>query len=332
MLKILFKFLAVVLILLGAYVVYNSQRTFEVKFKNIDGLPVGASVTSLGVKIGEVVRTRPVHDGIIVSVRVTNKHLKKIEPGSELTITSFRPNQGRVIELIPPSKELRDKRGFLVQEPITTESWLYASLEIFDNVKSFSRAVIKYVTPENFQKARKSFQLASESLTETALNLARHEKKLTDIGDMLNLGATETNELLLNLQKPIGALNKIISDKNFRTSFKDELNELSSNLFKISSTISGKDFLTDLTSYKIMILDYLNNINASLTTIDTRVKNNQLKQKIKTFNQHLTNLNYLYGMISKEDVQEIRTAAKKAQEVTMKAKELTDELVTEQNK
>ena len=78
----LFLYLTFIFVIgVSTYTYYNSQRTFEAKFKNIDGLPKGAKVTFLGVKIGEVIRTRPDHDGVIVTVRITNKKVPNPKAG-----------------------------------------------------------------------------------------------------------------------------------------------------------------------------------------------------------------------------------------------------------
>ena len=311
----------------GAYVYYNSQRTFEAKFRHIDGLPTGAGVTILGVRVGEVIRTRPAHDGVIVTVRITNKKVPNPEPGSELTITSFRPNRGRVLEIIPPRKEINDMTAWIVQEPITNESWLHASLDLVEGLKTISQTVIKYVTPENFEKARRGFSQASEVLNHIAINAARHEKELAGISERFSNKSDEANRLLITLQKPIASLNKIITDKNLTSSFKNNLGEFTQNLNSISEKLSDPDFVQNSKNIKEEILTNLNEINTSLTAVDKDVTDPVFKGKIKDFNNNLVKLNVFYESLNQKDIaKNTKEIIQKAKEVTTRGSEITDML------
>lgn len=323
MIRLVSSLLLIVFLIVFVFAYNNSQRTFEAKFKNIDGLPKKASVTALGVKIGEVVRTKPVHDGIIVTVRITNKSFPCPEPGSQLTITSFRPNQGRILEIIPPQTDVEETKAWIVQEPITTESWLHASLELLDGLKSFSEIALKYVTQENFELARGAFSEASSSLNQVASRLKEHEGNLALVKEKFSSRADEANTLLIRVQKPINSLNKIINDKQLTTNFKSELDKFSGDLMSISENINSETFNTSLNSFKTMILDHLNNINGSLIVLDQMVKDPALKQKFMDFNEHLSSLNTLYDELSKQDISKLKVAAQKARNVTTSLAEKT---------
>ena len=325
MFKLLTKLLVLSFILVSILLYYNSQRTFQAKFKNIDGLPIGAQVTALGVKVGEVIRTKAIHDGIVVTIRITNKRFESPAPGSQLAITAFRPNQGRVLEIVPPKDTLNETESWIVQEPITTESWLHASIELLEGLKSFSNVIIKNVTPENFTIVRQSFSNASESLNQIANKLAEYESNLVNVKEKLSVKANEANALLLRLQEPIKSLNKIINDKDLISSL-DDLNGFSKNLAGISKDISSEDFLNNLTSNKTMILTRLNEINASLIKVDQELTNSDLKQKIKNFNNHITNLNTFNEMIQVEDIRKVKQIVKEARDITTKASEETSML------
>ena len=323
MFRALLTFAFITFIAIGVYTYYTSEKTFQAKFKNIDGLPKGAQVTALGVRVGEVIRTRPTDDGIIVTVKIKNKSYKP-EPGSQLTITSFRPNQGRILEIIPPKSKPSETTAWIVQEPITTESWLHASLELLNNLKSFSQTLIIYVTPENFEKARVSFSRASESLSKTATKIQGYNENLVELKNRLTTKRSETNALLMHLQRPISSLNKIITDKNLTNSFKGELDGFSVSLNTISENLTKPEFLTDLNEFKTNILDHLNQINTSLTENNKNIKDPAFSQKLKSFNKHLTNLNQFYDNLNKQDIKKIaKDSVRKAKEATTNASKVT---------
>ena len=324
-----FFLLLVIAFLVGTsiYVHENSERTFQAKFKNIDGLPQGAKVTALGVKVGEVIKTKPSHDGIIVTVRITHKSFPIPEAGSQLTITSFRPNQGRVLEIVSPSSKLSETKAWIIQEPITTDSWLHASLDLLDGLKNFSQTIIKYVTPANFEKVRSAFIEASESLNQTANNLRKYEESLANAKEKFSSSTHEANLLLLELTRPISSLNKIITDKDITTSLKTELPDLTKNLTLISQNISKPEFTQNITNFKTKVLDSLNQINASLVSYDQMITNPELKKKIKNFNGHVSNLNTFYDNLNKQDLRKLKVAASKAREITSELEETTRELI-----
>lgn len=325
MFKFVFNLTLILVIIFCVFVYRNSQRTFEAKFKNIDGLPVGAQVTALGVPVGKVIKTRPYKDGIIVTIRITNKRIQNPVPGSQLTITSFRPGRGRVLEIIPPQEDLSDDKSFIVQEPITTDSWLNAALDLLDGLKYFSNAVIKQVTPENFQRTRLAFSRASESLNQIADKLAQYESTLSSVKDKFATRASEANALLMRLQEPVASLNKIVDDKNLPESLKHDLEQFSQNLSDITANITKEDFVQNAIAYKTMILNVLNDINSSLVEADEQIKDPVLKEKIRSFNEHLVNLNARNEMISVEDINNLRKVVKNAKELTVKASQVTKE-------
>ena len=309
--------LGIFILVLGVYIYFNPEKTFEAKFKNIDGLPTGAPVTALGVRIGEVIKTKSTGDGILVTVRITDKSVPKPPPGSQLVITSFRPNQGRVLEIISPSENSGENKAYIIQEPITSESWMHASLELLDRLKEFSGQIVKYATPENFEKVRISFSRASESLNETANNLLEHESDLISMKQKLTKKTTEANAVLIQLRKPIADLNKVINDKDITTFFKGDFKELSGSLTKISDNISNPKVVSDLKSFKTDILNHLNEVNASLISGSEGLANSELSKNLMDFNAHVEKLNVFYDELNKKNIGKVVTdTAKKAKEVT----------------
>ena len=312
------------ILVVGSYIYFNPEKTFEAKFKNIDGLPSGAPVTALGVKIGEVIRTKSTADGVLVTIRITNKSVPQPPAGSQLAITSFRPNQGRVLEIIPPDENLDKNKAYIIQEPITNESWLYASLDLLDRLKNFSGLVVKYVTPENFEKARMAFSRASESLNETENNLFEHEADLISMKQKLTKRTTEANALLLKAQKSIATLNKVINDKNITASFKGDFKEISGNLTEISKNVSNPKVSDNLQSFKTNILNHLNEVNASLISASDSLKDPESVKSLMDFNTHIERLNAFYDELNKKDLKKIsKDSAKKAREFTVMLAEKT---------
>ncbi len=320
-----------------SYVIYtNSEKTFEAQFKNIDGLPNGAKVTALGVTIGKVIRTKPIEDGVIVTVKITNKSFSYPEPGSQLTITSFRPNQGRVLEVIPPDKKLAESKAWIVREPITTESWLSASLELVDNLKDSSEKIIKVLNPENVEKTKNAFIEASGTLRQLANHLNEREKYLKLLQERFAQGGDEAAALLLRLHKPIDSLSQIVSNDELIMSFGGKASDFVQNLNEISKNLNKPEFVTDISFFKTKILDHLNTVNSSLIIESQDLNDSELKQNIKIFSSHVDNLNTFYEKLSKKNIgKSVVDSAKKARMVTTELEQKTEDywklLNTKQN-
>ena len=324
MIRLAIFLLGIFILSVGIYIYFNPEETFEAKFKNIDGLPTGAPVTALGVKIGEVLRTKSAGDGVIVTVKITNKSVPKPPSGSQLAITSFRPGQGRILEIIPADQGLTENKDLLVHEPITNETWLHASLDLLDGLKGASEQIIKYVTPENFEKARIAFSRASESLNETANNLLGHESDLINMKRKLDKKTSEANALLIHLRKPITSLNKVINDKNITASFKGNLGEISNDLTKISANISNPKTISDVKSFKTDVLNYLNEVNSSLISADKSISDSELSKDLMDFNSNVEELNAFYDELNKKDIAKtVKESVKKTREITTMLAEKT---------
>ncbi len=329
--------LLLIFIASASYVIYkNSEKTFEAQFKNIDGLPNGAKVTALGVTIGKVIRTKPIEDGVVVTVKITNKSFSYPEPGSQLTITSFRPNQGRVLEVIPPDKKLAESKAWIVREPITTESWLHASLELGNNLKDSSEKIIKELNPENIEKAKTAFIEASRTLRQLANHLHENEEHLNMLQERFSQGGGEAAALLLRLHKPIDSLSQIVSNDELIMSFGVKAGDFVQNLDEISNNINKPEFVTNIGLFKTKILDHLNTVNSSLIVESRDLNNSELKQKIKIFSSHVDNLNTFYENLSKKDIRKsVIDSAKKARTVTTELEQKTEDywklLNTKQN-
>lgn len=324
MLKFLFTFILVFIAACSIYINYNAENTFQAKFKNIDGLPKGAPVTALGVQIGKVLKTKPQPDGVLVTVKITNKSFTMPPPGSQITITSLRPGQGRVLEIIPPDKLLSDNKSWVFQEPVTTTSWLNAGLEICNGIESFSSFILDKTTPENINKTRTTLKGASEILKNAVSQFTIYEENLSKVRDRLANNSEETSLLLIKLNKPINSLNNIVKDKEVISSLKNKLSSFTEDVKEISGNINNPNVVSDVISFKQNILDHLNQVNQSLTEVKQSTSDPLLKQKIINFNSQITELNEFYEQLNKKDIGKItKTALKKAKKLTTEAAELT---------
>jgi len=321
MLRNLFALIVFMGLGLTTYVIYSSQRTFQATFKNVDGLPKGAPVTALGVRVGEVIRTKPFKNGILVTIRITKKSFKTPEPGSQLTITSFRPGQGRVIEVIPPKEKIDERNAWVIQEPITNQSWLYASLDILDGIERFSRDVIVHVTPENFTKTRSALKIASTSLNQTASHLSNYQESLLILKDNLSEKADEGSRVVNKANITLSMLSKSLNIDS--TGVKNSFSEFTDDLSNVSVSVGNSTLPGKLKFFKSSIQDYLTDVNSSLIQDGKNIDNPLYKEKYFEFKSGIQKLNTL---IAKHDVSKVlsfKEKVHKASEATARTSELT---------
>lgn len=325
MIKKILSLCFISVIAITVYVFYNSQKTFEAVFKNVDGLPKGAPVTALGVKIGEVIRAKPIKNGIKVTVRITKKSFPRPEAGSQLTITSFRPGQGRVLEIIPSDEKLAETKAWIIQEPITAESWLHASLDILDGLENFSKLAIKQVTPENFDKARNVLKNTSDTLNNTADHLSKYEETLVSLEKNISSRSSEGGKLLKKLQ---GSIEHTVGDLKIDKSEKDIKSNFSNFSEKLSSV--GDDFkspnlVKNLKSYKSNFQEYLTDVNESLINESKKIADPEFKSNYHDFNKTVSDVNLSLSEIKldEEKRNKIKMATSKLREITTKAAKAT---------
>lgn len=327
MMNFITRLLIVFALVVTGYAYKTSQRTFQAKFKHIDGLPKGAPVTTLGVRIGEVVSTKPASDGVLVKIRITNRDVPIPPPGSRLSITSFIPGRGRHLEIILPPDEEDTSKAWLVNEPVNTETWLQASIEILDGLKAYSNATIQYVTPENLGKVRKGFQEASGTFRSVADGLEGYERNLADLQERLELKTDQAKALVNILQSSVVSLNEVIEDEEFTNSISENTSSFASDIKKVSKAIKDPKLVGDIGELKTEVVDSLNNINNYIARADTSVNNPGLKKKMKDFNNHIESLNEFYEEVNKSNIEEVaKKTAKDARNIITELSETTQEI------
>lgn len=312
-------------LVISIYIFYNSQKTFEAVFKNVDGLPKGAPVTALGVKIGEVVRAKPIKDGIKVTVRITRKSFPRPEAGSQLTITSFRPGQGRVLEIIPPEKKLVENKAWIVQEPITAESWLYASIDILNGLEKFSQSAIKTVTPENFDKARGLLSGASKNLNNTANHLAKYEENLVSLEKNVSSRSAEGEALLKRIQRSLGGITRNLKSIDNEANVKERFSAFSEKLVSVGEHMKDEKLSDDLKECKNTVQEYLVDVNESLIDESKKIADSEFKNNHHDFNRALVKGNAALDKVNldEEKRNRIKTAAAQLKEITTEAAKAT---------
>ncbi len=305
------------------YIFKNSEKTFEAVFKHVDGLPKGAPVTALGVKVGEVVRSKPIKNGILVKIRITRKDFSLPHPGSQLSITSFRPGQGRVIEVIPPKNREEETRAWIINEPITAETWLYASIEILDGLKSASQSILKHVTPENFDKARIVLKNTSETLDVTKDHLTVYQDRLVSLENNLSKKAEEGNLLFQDLKSKTNSLKRNLDIKTASGEVNNDFSTFSNKVQLISENILKTDFLSKFNDFKINVINSLDEVNDSLVEDGQKVTNKEFKDKFKSINQRLVSANSHLEKIDKSKIQGLKVNASKTRETLTKIESST---------
>ena len=283
------------------YVFFDSKNTFTAKFANIDGLPLGAPVTALGVKIGKVVSTRAVSDGVLVKVKVTNKSVPKPPSGSKLSITSFAPAKGRTLEVVLPDA-VEESEAWIIQDPISTQTWLLAAIEILDNIKSVSLKTIEVVTPQNVHKVRSVIGDISDTLKDTGSNLRFHENRLSDLHRRFDNNADKTKELLTLFQGSINSLEKIFDNKEFTSKFKSEVEELEEDLAVVAKTVNNPEFKITTKKYRDNMIQSLDKIQLRIQAFRDRINDKELLEEFDKFNEYIVKLNSLCAELNKRDI------------------------------
>lgn len=325
MIKKIFSLCFISVIIITTYVFYNSQKTFEAVFKNVDGLPKGAPVTALGVKIGEVVRAKPIKNGIKVTVRITKKSFPRPDAGSQLSITSFRPGQGRVLEIKPSDEKLAETKAWIIQEPITAESWLHASIDILDGLENFSQSAIKCVTPENFNKARRVLRGTSDALSNTAGHLTQYEETLVSLEKNISSRSSEGSQLLKKLQSSISHIALSLKIDENKKGVKIGFSDFAESLSTVGHDIKNPNLTKKIKDYKTNLQGYLTDVNESLINESEKITDEEFKGNYRDFNKTVSNANLALSRVElgKEKRDSIKAGASKLKEITVKAAEVT---------
>lgn len=185
---------------------FNNFPKYTVRFKDIDGLCIGAPVRLAGVHVGHVVRQELEDNKVLITFKVVNKKAK-IPKGSTAGIESTGLAGSKSLEIKPPESE--NPGGAILQPvgPLRIDSIKEIISILSEATLDFSESVFSFLdknaqdagsnlkkTTEYIQKKTRELELSGERIENAGKNAIRKTKKVKEM-------VKETSDNIENIKK-----------------------------------------------------------------------------------------------------------------------------------
>jgi len=237
----------------------SSRKTFNVTFKDVDGLIVGSPVRLMGIQVGHVTKVEPLNDNVNITFVITTKNVN-VSKGSVINV-QFTGLAGSKSLEIQPSHEI-GKEFFSILEPVRIDSVLNSQLDITKSILECSKLSLNFLGHGGVEEFRKNIKQSEIVTKNVNTSLANADKLLKSSND------------------------EIISNSHYIQKF---LNEETCDIDYISNEVLG--FPLTNKQKVILLLNNVQNINKPLENGEFDNYSDRFVNNLKTVNQNIRGLN-----------------------------------------
>jgi len=164
----------------------SSRKTYNVTFKDVDGLIVGSPVRVMGIQVGHVIKVKPVNDNVNVIFVITNNNVN-ISKNSVINVQFTGIAGSKSLEIQPSISHKSGEELFKVTEPIRIDSVMNSQLDITKSILECSKLSLNFLghqTEKEFRKTIKESEIVTRNIN-YSLNNA-YSKLKTSNNEMIS--------------------------------------------------------------------------------------------------------------------------------------------------
>jgi phospholipid/cholesterol/gamma-HCH transport system substrate-binding protein len=253
----------------------NDRKTYNVTFKDVDGLIVGSPVRMMGIQVGHVIKVRPIFNNVDVTF-VINQDNVHIPEKSSVNIQFTGLAGSKSLEILPESNESLADNPLQVMEPIRISSVIDVQQDITQSVLDCSNIALNMLGNGGVDEFKKNIKF-STTLTQNIYNT------LSSASNTMKL----TND---NVEKSASDIKEYLSAES-------ELVESISNQTLLSTT-NTKQIVMNFLNNVYDTSRYLESDNSSfhLRRITNNIANTSKKIETAKTGIYKFNLNSIYGL------------------------------------
>ncbi|MDD3014089.1 MAG: MlaD family protein [Candidatus Gastranaerophilales bacterium] len=288
----------------------SSRKTFNVTFKDIDGLIIGSPVRLMGIQVGHVTKVEPIDDNVNITFVVTNSNV--IVPENSSVNVQFTGLAGsKSIEIQPSVPNISGNNSFKVTEPIRIASIIDVQSDITKSILDCSNIALSFLGHGGVEEFRKTIK--QSTLITTDIN--------NSMGNAYKIVKTSNNEIISDSQYIQKFLNKETQDLDY----------INNEVFKFPSTTKHKvvSILNDMqniskplengkfNNYADRFVSRLKNVNQNISLLNQDIKKNRTNNPDLIDNIYNSFNGFIYGCqkssiliensFKRENIHKIRT-------------------------
>lgn len=217
----------------------SSHKRYQIVFKDVDNLIVGAPVRVMGIQVGHITEVKPADDQVYVTFVITDDNVI-IPVGSNATIQFTGIAGSKSLEVEPPILPVKSGAYFKITEPVRINSLMGLQTDISKTILDTCNNVLNFFGTSSVDEIKAGIKLSTHS-----------SKDSVKVFEDAATAARSTNKLL-------------ISGTNFTKKFLNEQNNTMDVFYKSMGPSYDKDTKQACTSLKLLTGDITKSFESNI--------------------------------------------------------------------
>lgn len=270
----------------------DSRENYQVIFKDVDNLMVGAPVRIMGIDVGYATEIKPVEDRVYVTFVITNEEVS-IPSGATVNIQFTGLAGAKSIEIIPPKYMRPGPHILRIEEPIRVNSLVDINNQISQSILDSSENALKVFGKGGVDVLKENIKKASKSTNDLTFTLKNGQNFIKETNDNIFTGSDYVRTTLENQSKTLDDIYTSYFDRQFSEETKNKIKLLSYNV-QFTSQVLDND---NLKRFKSATTRNLKKANKNINKLNHKVQNtgnmtiNVIKNNHKPANVFLFKIN-----------------------------------------
>jgi|GEM_PF-1499998 len=297
----------------------TNRKSYNVFFKDVDGLIVGSPVRLMGIQVGHITRIDILDDKVNVTFVVTDSNVN-IPAGSTINVQFTGLAGSKSLEIQPHQTYRHGQSFFEVQEPIRIHSIINVQSDIARSVLDCSKLALSFLGNGGVEEIK-------ENIEESKLITKKIDYTLIDTSRSLRVSKAKMAANSKDIQQYLNKGTSCVDDFNneefkYPSTTKQSLVSILDNINNTDKMLENEEF----SKYKDKTLHNLKNINHKINKFHKNIEYMQspkpdyldnLYNFMNTFIDGCFNAsNFLQNTFEKKNIHEIHAKVKNIKKQT----------------
>lgn len=271
------------------YVKHNmdARPHYQVIFKDVDNLMVGAPVRIMGIDVGYVTNVEPAGNKVYVSFVISKKNIK-IPEGATINIQFTGLVGSKSIEIEAPGHINKSPKSLHIIEPVRIGSLINIQKQISQATLDSSQNILEFFGNGEINTLKKNIKSASQASGNFTNIISDSKKLILSTNKSINTGSAYTKEFLSEQNKNINEFYNTMSSQNISKQSRSSLKSFNNSVQNFSISLENGT----VQNINSLLYDFNNNIRTTKNkTKDIKDNTSYLTEKThQAINNTLSNL------------------------------------------
>ena len=299
---------------------FENNQNYQVIFKDVDNLMVGAPVRIMGIQIGHVTGIRPIKDKVSVSFTVKNRRFF-IPNGSNISIQFTGIAGSKSLEIESPGSTSHQGEFIKIVEPVRINSLMEIQAKITRSVADTAESILNFIGKGKIIFIQQNIKSASKITKDSTYKAQYATKTLEQVNESLDKGVQDINKFIVIQDENIALINDSLAFSSSNNQFNAGLNSFNGYMQNTCQILENAIIHNSMGRFSSDI----HNLNSRVNKFKSG-KANFMNKTSKSTNDALyifyQNLNILDGSITSDNLTKLRNNCREFKKSTEHLKKL----------